>query len=71
MDREAWKAAVQVAKSWRYQSDPTYMLAGFFLASGSSVPVGIMHVGGVVAWITGALAMLAVLSAIITGEMCH
>ena len=47
------------------------MLAGFFLASGSSVPVGIMHVGGVVAWITGALAMLAVLSAIITGEMCH
>ena len=30
-----------------------------FLASGSSVPVGIMRGGATVAWIMGTLAMLA------------
>ena len=33
------------------------VLLGFFLASGSSVPVGIKHGGGMVAWIMGTLAM--------------
>jgi len=33
---------------------------GLFLAPGSSVPVGIMHGVGTVAWITGTLATSAV-----------
>ena len=41
------------------QSNLTCMDAGLFLVSGSSVPMGIMHAGGVVAWIMGTLAMLA------------
>ena len=41
------------------QSDPVYTNATLFLASGSSVPVGIMHRGCSVAWIMGTLAMPA------------
>ena len=41
------------------QSNLTCMDAGLFLVPGSSVPMGIMHAGGVVAWIMGTLAMLA------------
>ena len=41
------------------QSDPVCTNAKPFLASGSSVPVGIMHRGCAVAWIIGTLAMPA------------
>ena len=45
---------------------------GLFLASGSSVPVGIMHGVGTVAWITGPLATPANTggpAAIVAGDM--
>ena len=32
----------------------------FFLSSGNSVPMGIMHGGGMVAWIKGTLAISAI-----------
>ena len=43
------------------KSDPACSDPGLFLASGSSVPVGIMYGCWVVAWIMGTLAMPAML----------
>ena len=52
MDREAWQATGhRVTKGQKCRSNTTCTSAGLFLASGSSVPLGIMHSGGVVAWI--------------------
>ena len=53
----------RVPKSWTWAKQlHTYScrIFFFFLSSGNSVPVGIMHGGGMVAWIKGTLAISAV-----------